>query len=147
MRTRFILAFLILIFACALQSWFASFNIFIDLILATLIAFAFFFDITELLVFILFGILVINWQPAISIEVILFGIIPLLTFGFYKMFALILWAAVPIAIVVGFLIFYITVAPGMFFANGYQFLMDVFGALIFGEFVFLALTHTHNNQE
>lgn len=139
MRIRFILALLIIVFACALQSWFASMNIFIDFILAALIVFAFFFDIWELLVFILFSVFVINWQPAISTEIILFGIIPIAAYASYKFFALIRWAAIPIAIIVGFLVFYLVIASGMFFANGELFLIDVLGGLVFGELVFYAM--------
>lgn len=140
MRIRFILALLILIFACALQSWLASINIFVDLILATAITFAFFFDIVELLVFILFSIFVINWQPAISAEIVLFGLIPLAAYGFHKVFAMVLWAAVPIAVIVGFLIFYIALAPTMFFVNWLTFLVDIFGALVFAGLVSFALS-------
>lgn len=146
MRLRFILAFLILLFACALQSWFASINIFFDFLLAALIVFAFFFDIWELIVFILFSIFVINWQPEFSPEIILFAIIPIAAYGFHKFFNLISWIAAPIALVVGFLIFSILVAPSTFFAHGELFLMDLVGGLVFGELVFLALTHSTHEQ-
>jgi hypothetical protein len=143
MRIRFILAFLILIFACVLQSWLVSMNIFIDLILATLIVFAFFFELWELLVFILFGIFVINWQPAISLEIILFAAIPLIIYGFYRLFALTSWITAPLAIILGFLLFYIVISPAILFSNATGFLMDLFGGLVFGELVFLALTHSN----
>jgi hypothetical protein len=142
MRIKFIIAFLILIFACVLQSWLASMNIFIDVILASLIAFAFFFDIWELLVFILFSIFVINWQPAFSVEILLFGVIPLITFVARKFFALIPWIAIPVAIFCGFLVMYIVVAPSLFFANWQQFVIDVLGALVFGQLVYLALNRS-----
>jgi hypothetical protein len=147
MRTRSILAFLILIFACVLQSWFVSINIFIDLILATLIVFSFFFDIGELLVFVLFGVFVINWQPGISLEIILFAAIPFIVYGFYRLFALIPWITAPLAIIGGFLIFYIAISPGMLFSNAVGFLMDLFGGLIFGELVFFALTNAMSNGQ
>lgn len=143
MRLKFILAFLILVFACALQSWFASMNIFMDLILATLITFAFFFDIWELLVFILFSVFVINWQPAVSLEIVLFAIIPGIVYASHKFFALIPAVAIPIAIIIGFLVFYLVIAPTLFLADWRSFLMDVFGGLIFGELVFLALSRTN----
>lgn len=139
MRIRFILSLLILIFACALQSWFASMDVFMNFILASLIVFAFFFDVWELLVFILFSIFVINWQPAISAEIILFGLVPLAAYAFHQLFAFVLWVAVPIAIIVGFLIFYIAIAPTMFFINWMPFLTDLVGGLVFGELVLLAL--------
>ena len=139
MRIKFILALLLLIFACALQAWFASIGVFIDLILATTIIFALFFDIWELLIFVLFSVLVINWQPAFSVEILLFGLIPLIVQGFYRFFGLIAWATAPFAIIFGFLFFYLGVAPTMFLVNIVPFSMDLFGGLIFGTLVYLAL--------
>jgi hypothetical protein len=136
MRIRFVLALLILLFACALQFWFASAGVFINFILAALIVFAFFFDIWELLVFILFAIFVINWQPVASLAIIMFGLIPIAAHAFHRAFAWTVWAGIPTAMVVGFLVLYVTVAPHSFFASGELFLVDLFGSLIFGGLVF-----------
>ena len=72
LRLRSILAILILLLACAFQFWFASAGVFVNFILATLIVFAFFFDIWELLVFVLFAIFVVNWQPGLSVDIFRF---------------------------------------------------------------------------
>ncbi len=143
MRLRFILALLILLFACALQFWFASADVFVNFILATLIAFAFFFDIWELLVFILFAIFVINWSPIISLDIIMFGLIPIAAHAFHRAFAWTLWAGVPTAVVGGFLALYITIAPRTFFASWELFLIDLFGGLVFGTLVSFALEYLH----
>jgi hypothetical protein len=135
MRLRFILAVLIFLLACTLQFWFASAGVFINFILASLIVFAFFFDLWELLVFVLFAVLVINWQPAPSVDIFVFGIIPLAAYAFHKVFVWTLWAAVPTAIVCGFLILYLAIAPAAFLGNGEVFLKDVLGGLIFGGIV------------
>jgi hypothetical protein len=142
MRIRLILALLILVFACALQSWFASIGMFMDFMFATLIVFAFFFDIWELVIFILFAVFVINWQPAISITIVLFAVIPLIVFAFHKFFSLIPWAAAPVAIIIGFFLLYVGVAPGIFFAQWQAFLTDLAGGLIFGELVFFVLNRS-----
>jgi len=139
MRLRFILAFLVLLLACALQFWFASTGIFIDFILATLIVFAFFFDIWELLAFVLFGIFVLNWQPAASVDIFIFGIVPIAAYAFHKVFAWAAWAAIPAAIAGGFLLLYFVIAPAGFLPHAELFLIDLFGGLLFGGTVFLVL--------
>ncbi|MGD1003340.1 MAG: hypothetical protein ABR884_02075 [Minisyncoccia bacterium] len=138
-RLRSILAILVLLLACALQFWFASAGVFINFILAALIVFAFFFDIWELLVFILFAIFVINWSPIMSVDIFLFAIIPIAAYAFHKVFAWTGWAAVPVAIVCGFILLYLAIAPATFLANWNVFFIDLFGALIFGILVFLTL--------
>lgn len=139
MRLRFILAILILLLSCALQFWFASAGVFINFIMAALIVFAFFFDIWELLVFVLFAIFVVNWQPAVSLDIIVFGLIPIAAFAFHKAFAWTLLAGIPVAIVGGFLLLYVAIAPGAFLANTPFFLLDLFGGLLFGGAVFFVL--------
>ena len=135
MRLRFILAILILLLACALQFWFASAAVFINFILAALIVFASFFDLWELLVFVLFAVLVANWQPVASVDVLVFGMIPIVAYAFHKVFAWTLWAEIPVAIVCGFFLLYVVIAPTAFFASWESFLVDVFGGLIFGGIV------------
>jgi hypothetical protein len=139
MRLRSIIAILILLLACALQFWFASAGTFINFILATLIVFAFFFDIWELLVFTLFAIFVVNWQPAPSADIFLFGILPIAAYAFHKVFAWTVWAAIPAALVCGFFLLYLAIAPSAILGNGGLFLVDLFGGLVFGGLVFLTL--------
>jgi len=139
LRLRSILAILILLLACALQFWFASAGMFINFILAALIVFAFFFDIWELLVFVLFAVFVINWSPIMSVDIFLFAIIPIAAYAFHKIFAWTAWVAALVAIVVGFVLLYCAIAPAAFLASWDLFFVDLFGALIFGGLVFLTL--------
>jgi hypothetical protein len=139
MRLRFILGILILLFACALQFWFASADVFINFILAALIVFAFFFDIWELLVFVLFTIFVINWQPAASVDIFVFSIIPIAAFAFHKVFRWTPWAGIPAALAAGFFLLYMAVSPAAFLGNWELFLVDLFGGLIFGGLIFFVL--------
>lgn len=139
MRVRSILAVLILLLACALQFWSASAGVFVNFILATLIVFAFFFDIWELVVFVLFAIFVVNWQPGPSVDLFVFGIIPVAAFAFHKVSGWAAWAAAPVAVVCGFVLLYLAIAPLAFLANGGLLLTDLFGGLVFGGLVFLTL--------
>ncbi len=137
LRLKSILAILILLLACAFQFWFASVGVFINFILATLIVFAFFFDIWELLVFVLFAVFVVNWSPIMSVDIFLFAIIPIAAYAFHKVFAWTIWTAAPVAIAVGFILLYCAVAPAAFLTNLDLFFIDLFGALIFGGLAFL----------
>lgn len=139
MRLRSLLAILILLLACTLQFWFGAAGVFVNFILAALIVFAFFFDIWELLVFVLFAVLVINWSPAVSGDIIVFAILPVAAYAFHKVFTWTAWAAVPVAIVVGFLLLYLAIAPAVLLPHWESFLADLFGGLVFGGVVFLLL--------
>jgi hypothetical protein len=77
------------------------------------------------------------------VEIIAFALIPILAYAVHKFFALIPAVVVPIAIIIGFLLFYLVVAPGTFFANIELFLMDLLGGLVFGELTFLALSRSN----
>jgi len=123
--------------ACGLQFWFASAAVFVNFILATLIVFAFFFDIWELVVFILFAIFVINWQPAASIDVVLFALIPVAAYVFRKMFRFSPWIAAPVSIAVGTIFLYLAIAPIASLHAPLIFATDLFGDLVFGSIVFM----------
>jgi hypothetical protein len=138
MKFRLIIAILILFLACGLQFLLGSAGVFINFILATLIAFAFFFDFFEMAVFILFAIFVVNWQPSFSVAIALFVLIPLAAFLFHKFFAWSAWAGIPAMIVGGFLVLYLAVAPHMIVTNFSEFILDVIVSLLFGELVLVA---------
>jgi hypothetical protein len=145
-RLRFVLGLLVLLFSCALQFWFLSAGVFVNFILAALIVYSFFFDIGELLVFVLFAIFVINWQPAASTDIFVFGIIPIAAFAFHRSLKWAAWAAAPAAIICGFLILYLAIAPRAFLGNWEPFALDLFGGLVFGGLVFLTLDRVKQAQ-
>ena len=138
---RLTIALLILILASGVQFWLAGGGIFFNLIFAALIVFAFFFDFWEMALFVLFGVLVINWQPAMSMEIFLFAFLPLLTFAFHNVFRSQRWATIPIALACELFIFYIVVAPQFLWNNPATFFEDLSGILVAGVLVFLALRH------
>jgi hypothetical protein len=136
---RLAIALLILILASGVQFWLAGGGIFFNLIFTTLIVFAFFFDFWEMAFFVLFGVLVVNWQPAMSVEIFLFAFLPLLTFALHNVFRSQRWITIPIAIVVELSIFYAASAPHFLLTNPAAFLEDLFVSLLAGGLVFLAL--------
>ena len=74
-----------------------------------------------------------------SVDILLFAIIPIAAYAFHKVFAWMAWVATPVAIVCGFTLLYLVIAPMAFLTNWNLFFIDLFGALIFGGLVFLTL--------
>jgi hypothetical protein len=130
---KFFSALAILLLALLAEIVLASVGLHFTLALAALIAFAFILDFWELLILDLVAVFILNWQPAASAALIAFALVPLLAFAFYKLTHWHGWTGVLVAIVVGFLIFYIAAAPGLFLANSTSFLLDLVVGLIVGE--------------
>jgi len=143
---RLTIALLILILASGVQFWLAGGGVFFNLIFTTLIVFAFFFDFWEMAFFVLFGVLVVNWQPAISLELFLFALFPLLTFAFHSLFRSERWITIPVAIVCELFVFYGIVAPRFLFGSPIAFLEDLVVCLIAGGLVFLALRRVYHEK-
>jgi hypothetical protein len=136
---KFFSGFVILILALFLQFLLASAGIHLNLALATLIAFAFIFDLWELLFFDLLAVFLLNWEPALSLPLLAFALIPLLAFAFRKLIRTELWIGNLAAILGGFLIFYLASAPASFVSNFLQFVIDLIVGLSAGELVLFAL--------
>src|SRR5580693_6064425 len=108
---KFFSALAILLLALFLQFLFAGAGWHLDLALAALIAFAFILDFWELLALDLLAVFLLNWQPAPSIALLAFALIPLAVFVFHKLVRLHGWIGIPVAIFIGFLLFYIAAVP------------------------------------
>jgi len=137
---RFFAGLLILLLALFAQIFFASAGIFLNSALAALIAFAFVFTFWELAVFDLLAVFVLTWQPAPSLALIVFALVPLAAFVFCKLTQWHGWTGTLIAIVVGLAVFYI--AGGgtpYFFAHFGWFALDVVIAAAVGELIVVGL--------
>lgn len=141
---RFIVAFLFLALAFVMQFWLASFGVFVNFILAALIAFAFLFGIGDLIFFILLAIFVVNWQPAWSLEIGLFAAIPLAAYALHRYTDWEAWAANSFALIAGLFILYLTVAPSRFLSDWKIFLVDLAASFILGTAIFAALNRREN---
>lgn len=137
--TRFLIAFLFLALAAVLQFWFASFGVFINFIFAALIAFAFLFDILDVIFFILLAIFIMNWQPAFSWELLIFGLVPLAAYLLHQNSSYEVWAANLASIFLGLLIMYLVIAPRLFLSDWKTFFIDLVVCLVFGGIIFGAL--------
>jgi hypothetical protein len=132
---------ILLFFALALQFWFASGGIFVDLAYAALISFAFIFEFWELLVLVFLGVFIINWQPAASIEILVFALYPIVAYFFRRTISWQPWIAAPLATIVGFLALYLLTAPAALVSHPYAFFLDVGAGLAFGMVLFAFLYH------
>jgi len=132
---------LILLIALALQFWFASSGIYLNLAFATLISFAFVFDIWELIVLVLIAVFTINWQPAASPEILILALFPVAVHLSRNILHWQPWIENILAVTLGFLVIYF-VMDGRSFLNGpYAFLTDLGAGLIFGSLVLFPLYH------
>jgi hypothetical protein len=136
---RFLSGLAVLLLALALELLFASAGWYVTLALAVLIAFASIFDFWELLLFDLFAVLAINWQPAPSISIVAFALIPVAAYFFRITISSEPWIEVLAAIVVGFTIFYFISAPSNFLSDLPRFLLDVFVCAGAAELVLTAM--------
>ncbi len=141
---RFMLALLLLALALVLQFWLASFGIFLNLAVASLIAFAFLFDLWDLVVFILATIFVINWQPVFSIEIGLVAALPLAAYALKRYSTSQAWAAVPACVAIALVVLYGSIAPGLFLSAWKIFLTDLAACVIGSGVVFAALDRRVN---
>ena len=142
---RFILALLFLALAFVLQFWFASIGVSANIILASLVTFALMFDIWDLIFFILAAIFIINWQPAFSIEIVLFAALPLAAYLFNRYSPSEAWVANIVAVAISVLVLYLAVAPQLFLPAWRIFAADLVICLIFSACTSAALRRGVNS--
>jgi len=149
MRFRLLGSFLILILAFFLQFYFGdSVGIWINFVLAALISAAFFVSFPELLVLILAAILVLNWQPVFSFELLIFALIPVVSFYFHKLISLRWWLSTPAMIFPGVVALYLFFGEQFFFLDRKVFAEDLLlsaaaGLFFSGVLRFLAARETY----
>ncbi len=131
--------FAALFIALALQFWFASAGISLNLSYAALIAFAFIFEFWELAALVVLGVFIINWEPSASSEIIIFALYPIATYFFRRTISWHSWISAPLAIIVGFLALYMIAAPVALFAQPRAFFIDVVAGIVFGALLFAPL--------
>ena len=137
---KFLSVIAVLLFSLFLQFFMISLGWHFDVVLAVLIALAFVVDdFWELFVADLLAVFILNWQPAASGTLILFAFIPLVAFAGRKLIHSEVWIGSLAAICLGFLAFYLGVAPGAFLAHFTGFVEDLVVALAVGELVVFAL--------
>lgn len=137
MSYKLLAAFLFLILAIFLQLLIGGISgIWINFALVALVVAAFFLNFLELLPLCLAAVLVLNWQPAPSLEMALYVILPLAVFALRKHFPFKPWLGIPAAIILSDLIFYLIIGPRFLLAAPAIFFWDLAGELVCGGIFF-----------
>lgn len=124
--SRFLAAFLLLFSAVVVQLKAAGGAGFRPaLVLAVLIAFALFLDTLELLFLSLLAALFLNWQPALSFELLVLVLFPLLVGLGRRLLPAIWWLNLIIVSFGGFLALYLLSDFSFLFDHGTVFLLDL----------------------
>jgi hypothetical protein len=131
----------ILFITLVLQFLLASAGIHLNLSFVALICFAFVFEFWELAALILLAVFIINWQPGVSIEILIFALYPVVVHFSRNIVHWQPWIENFFAIFLGFVILYGAVLGRAFLYHPQSFLMEVTTGFIFGAVVFLPLYH------
>jgi len=139
MNFKFLGGLILLFIALLLQFFFARAGIFINFSFAAIISFAFVFEFWELAFLTLLTVFILNWQPAPSVEILVFALVPIAVHFLHPLFHWQIWLENCIAIVLGFLVLYLAAAPSGFLAHSPAFLLDLAGGLITGALTLFPL--------
>lgn len=148
MNNKLIAAVSILTIALILQialGW--IFDIKINFSLATLIASSFFLSFLELVFLVFFAAFFLNWQPALSLDIAVFALIPLAAHFIRDMFPWQPWVSNLIFIVAGTILSYIIFGISVLTVVPEVFARDILGSVIFGLFAFRLLNFMFSQQE
>jgi hypothetical protein len=130
---KFFSGIALLLLALTIEFFLGSLGIYLNLVFAVLIAFAFLFDFLEVLTFVLFAALIINWEPGFSTTLLIFILIPLALYLFRKTTPSEAIVGVAIGVVAGFLLFYGIATTGISFLKSLGFFIDLIVGLAVGE--------------
>jgi len=137
MKLKFTAGVIILLIAFILQFSLATAGRYFDLSFAALITLAFVLELWELIVLILVTVLVLNWQPAVSVELGILALFPIAVYFLRRFSELQLWIKNLTAILLGFILLYAAVAPRMLYSGA--FLADLVIAMLFGTVALFSL--------
>ncbi len=144
MNWKLIIAFVILLLALLAQLAIGDvLGVWISFVLTTLIVSALFFNFQELIFLILFAVFILNSQPALSPEIIIFSALPIIIY-FVRVF-------VPLqpllsslfSIFVSLLFLYSVFSPRLFISRPGLFVLDLSASLVYGSMVFWILRKAH----
>ncbi len=85
------------------------------------------------------GVFLLNWQPAASIEILIFAVFPVAVYFSKNVLHWQPWIENMLAIAIGNVLLYSIILGHTAFARSGAFLVDLVGGLIFGTFIFVSL--------
>ncbi|OGZ52819.1 MAG: hypothetical protein A3B25_01025 [Candidatus Ryanbacteria bacterium RIFCSPLOWO2_01_FULL_48_26] len=108
--------------------------------LAALITLSFFCSFFEILFLTLFALLVLNWQPGISLELIIFGVMPIGAFFLRKLLPLEPLVGSILLSCAGIIVLYILFGIHIITNNPVLFLSDIVMSLAYSAVVFKTMS-------
>jgi hypothetical protein len=128
-------AILVFVLAVMLQLWFAPGGMHGDFVLAALVVLAFLFEFWELVIFILFGMFLLDSSLYPDITMFMFALVPIAVYFMRRRFSFDPWLGAPALIVLGIIVFYTVVAPLAAFRAAGFLALDILACAIFGELI------------
>lgn len=133
---KFLKALLILTLATALQFVVGEFvSVWMNFVLAALMALAFFLDLSELIFFVSLGVFILNWQPAVSREAVVLAALPFIVRWFHGLFPWQVWLSSLTAVAAGLLLLYLIADFGFILRVPSLFLLDLMVSLGFSSLI------------
>ncbi len=108
--------------------------------LAALVAFSFYLPILELIFFVLFSVLILNWKPSLSAEMMFFTAMPLLSFWLRKLLPFRPWLTNIFFIFLAVVVTYLAFGFGIIIGRPVVFLLDILASILYGFFAFKVLS-------
>lgn len=134
---RILKAFLLLVVALILQFFFGeATGVWISFVLAALITLSFFVSFVELALLVLLAVLVLNWQPAVSLEIVVFALLPIAAFLLRGSLPWQPWLTSSFFIFLGLFALYVVFGLKTLIVNPNTFSVDILASLLFGVLVF-----------
>ncbi len=139
----------ILVFLASVLLYFVflEWDIKIDFVLTALVVLAIFLKLEEIVLLSILGIWVFNFKPALSLEMIWFLVLPVLTFGLNKFLPGKNWFSALVSVFISFIIFYASINFSLLFGSLVVSLGIMLPTLAFGVLVFMVFEFIFNSNE
>ncbi|RJQ29319.1 hypothetical protein C4571_01675 [Candidatus Parcubacteria bacterium] len=149
MRHKKFLAFFLGVLVAALLQFRVEtvFGASFDLLLAVLVAASLFLSFWEVCSLSLFVALMLNWQPAVSLEIGLIAVLPLVSFWIKKVLPWHAWVANLFLIFLSLVVFHAAIAPFFSFPNFLAFVGTSIVTLLFGAVAFQIFYSSYETQK
>ena len=123
------------------------YGVWLNFTLAALISLSFVLNFPELLFIILFALFALNWQPGISFELIVFGIVPIGSFLAGKFLPFEPWAGNILLTLIGIMIPYVLFGIHVILKSPVLFVGDSIASLFYSAIIFKAMISFFPSRE
>lgn len=117
-----------------------------DFALGFLITATFFLGFLELVFLLLISVVILSWQPGISVDLLLLFFLPLIFYGARYIFSWESWVANIVFNISGIIIFYASMGLKAFSDNWIFLVNDILGTVIFASLIFFVLEYAYRND-